>query len=599
MAGTWTESDWHKEKLRIARDAAKSYVGKRNFTGKSQRFIDAVEKEKFRQAVDELDERYPFDKLKDTEKDAVSNLKGEDAAKFLGLTGGNEAFRNSYDPLLKKKMDDFSKLGPLVLGLADEGRDWYSMGAEDLFAKGKELGYDTSTKKGKMDFLRDVGDVQQAHERGKMLEEFNKGTSVWYDIAYPTLMEEARKQITTGRGTQEQLDDARKLDIIMNAGIGVGGPMLGDAGKAFSGVKAAAEASKFKPLQTLAKSPVFKPAALEKYPVVSGMIAPAYQGAAEAEGQIYKERKIDPELEADYTNALLALATGATRPGMIGTAAAFAQQFPGRVASRFSRGIAGATRRGNPVNIEREELGDAFDIYAKLFRGVKKKATNEEETAAKNLKEASDELAKLGGAKTAEEQAKRLAAEEQVKNLINNHGVPVKLSDLEKGNVADKFTDKVMALYYGDADKANEMLAKGTKEQMLADYDDIAKMFVHRDPNNYYKKVMDGYELVNGNKLKSGNYLAALEQAFPSKMAEAYGNDGVYRAGLRTGQILGTLGGSLEPMFKVNPMGMFGFGGRVNMVDTDYKKTPWYKSLSKKQQEAFDDAYEKSKKESE
>ena len=80
-------------------------------------------------------------------------MKGEDAAKFLGLTGGNEAFRNSYDPLLKKKMDDFAKLGPLVLGLSDEGRDWYSMGQADLFAKGEELGYDTKSKKGKMDFL--------------------------------------------------------------------------------------------------------------------------------------------------------------------------------------------------------------------------------------------------------------------------------------------------------------------------------------------------------------------------------------------------------------------------------------------------------------
>jgi hypothetical protein len=38
-------------------------------------------------------------------------------------------------------------------------------------------------------------------------------------------------------------------------------------------------------------------------------------------------------------------------------------------------------------------------------------------------------------------------------------------------------------------------------------------------------------------------------------------------------------------------------GGRPNIVSSaDYKETAWYKKLSKKQQEAFDDAYEKSKK---
>ena len=149
MARKWTERDWHNEKIRIARDAAKAMMEKKDLTGYSKLKIEAIQKEYARTAKQMLDEKYPFDKLKDTERDAVSNFKGEDAAKFLGLTGGNEAFRNSYDPLLKKKMDDFAKLGPLVLGLADEGRDWYNMGATDLFAKGEELGYDTKSKKGK------------------------------------------------------------------------------------------------------------------------------------------------------------------------------------------------------------------------------------------------------------------------------------------------------------------------------------------------------------------------------------------------------------------------------------------------------------------
>lgn len=590
MARTWTEGDWHDEKIRIARDAAKSYVEKRNFEGKNQRFIDSVEKEKFREAVDELNEKYPFDKLKDTEKDAVAGLKGEDAAKFLGLTGGNDVFRNSYDPLLKKKMDDFAKLGPLVLGLADEGRDWYNMGATDLFAKGEELGYDTKSKKGKMDFLSDISDVQMAHDRGKLLEEFNRKNSIWSDLFYPTMMEEARKQITTGRGTQKQLDEARNTDVIFNLLIGAS-PALGDFRIAGPLVKAAA-ASKLKPAQYAGKAAITASKFLDESPVISGLLGSLGQGAIEADRQYYKEG-LDPELEADYKNALLAFITGATRPGMIGTASALSQQLPGENMARFAEGISAATRRGNPVYAERERLGRAYDIYDKLFKNAEKG----QKTAANAGEEAAGNAVNL--AKAAKDN--RLS-EEQIKQLIRTNGTRVNPSDLSKGKDADRFKEQVKALYSGvlNDEEYNKMLAQGTKDKILSDYDKISKMSVYRDPTNTYKRLgqLKDYELVNGNELRPGNYLAGLEQAFPSKMAEAYGNDNWYRTGLRAGQILGTLGGSIEPALKANPFAMLS-GGNVNMVNTDYKETLWYKSLSKKQKEAFDDAYEKSKKASE
>lgn len=588
MARKWTERDWHNEKIRIARDAAKAMMEKKDLTGYSKLKIEAIQKEYARTAKQMLDEKYPFDKLKDTERDAVSNFKGEDAAKFLGLTGGNEAFRNSYDPLLKKKMDDFAKLGPLVLGLADEGRDWYNMGATDLFAKGEELGYDTKSKKGKMDFLRDVGDVQQAHDRGKLLEEFNRENSIWSDLLYPTMMEEARKQITTGRGTQEQLDEARNTDILFNLMIGAA-PAFGDFRLAGPLVKFAA-ARKLKPVQTAGKAAITASKFLDESPVISGSLGSLGQGAIEAERQYYKGG-IDPELEADYRNAILALITGATRPGMIGTASALSQQLPGENMSRFAAGLSAATRRGNPVNAERESLGRAYDIYDKLFKNAEKGIKEE---AGKNVDEGAVNLAKAA-------KDNRLA-EEQIKQLIGTNGTRVNLSDLSKGKAADKFKEQVKALYKGalDNSESDNMLAKGTKDKILSDYDNISKMYVYRDPTNTYNRLgqLKDYELVNGNELRPGNYLSSLEQAFPAKMAEAYGNDNWYKTGLRAGQILGTLGGSIEPALKANPFALLS-GGNVNMVNADYKETLWYKSLSKKQQEAFDDAYEKSKRASE
>lgn len=588
MSKAWTKVEWNDELSRIALDAAKSMMEKKDLTGYSKLKIEAIQNEYIRDAKKRLKEKFPFDKLKDGDKDAVSRLKGDDAAKFLGLTGGNEAFRNSYDPLLKKKMDDFAKLGPLVLGLADEGRDWYNMGATDLFAKGEELGYDTKSKKGKMDFLRDISDVQMAHDRGKLLDEFNRKSSIWSDLLYPTMMEEARKQITTGRGTQELLDEAATTDTIFNLMIGAA-PIFGELGLVGPMSKAAA-ASKLKPLRAAGKADIAASKFLSQFPVITGTLGSLGQGGIEAVRQYYKEG-LDPELEANYNDAILALLTGATRPAMIGTASAFSQQLPGENMSRLAAGVSAATRAGNPVNAERERLGRAYDIYDKLFKnsekGIKEEAGKKVDEVAANLEKAAKD--------------NRLA-EEQIKQLIGTNATKVNLSDLSKGKAADKFKEQVKALYSGvlNDEEYNKMLSQGTKDKILSDYDKISKMSVYRDPANTYKRLgqLKDYELVNGNELRPGNYLSSLEQAFPSKMAEAYGNDIWYKTGLRAGQILGMLGGSIEPALKANPFAVLS-GGNVNLVNTDYKETLWYKSLSKKQKEAFDDAYEKSKKASE
>ena len=553
MARTWTKSEWDDEKWRIAEEAVKSRMAKKNFDGKSQTFIDAVEKELLKKAKANLDKDFGYS-LKDTEKDVISNWKAEDADNYL-LGGGNAAFKNSYNPLVKKKMDDFAKLGPLVLGLADKGRDWYSMGQENLFDAGKKLGYDTSSKKGKMDFLKDIADVQMAHDRGKMLEEFNRKNGILSELFYPTLMEEARRQIVTGQGTQKQLDDAKWTDIMTNELIAMA-PGIGEYGNLLKGTR------------------------LAKYgtnPMVQGTVGALAQGGVEAARQATKEQ-IDPELEADYTAPLLSAFTlGATRPGMIGTAATLASQVPGRPMARFSRGIMGATRKGNPTNAEREELETAMELF-KNFRNGKIK------TVKGNTK---TESIPLYNAKSIED-----IAASQNAYLIDNYGVPVRLNQLADANLASKVPEKLSALY--GKKRANEILANLDAEQVLKDYDAIADMWVRRNPNNFLKKVVPQGEVVNG-KYMSGDYLKNLEKEFPNKVADAYGNDIWYKLGQKTGLGLGVIGGSIEPALKTNPFGPIS-GGRANIINNDYKEAAWYKKLSKKQREAFDDAYEKAKK---
>lgn len=547
MDKEWTKVEWNDELSRIAQDAAKYMVEKGDFTGYSKLKIESIQKEYTRQAKEALKEKYPFDKIDDGNKDAVARLKGEDAAKFLGLTGGNDVFRNSYDPLLKKKMDDFAKLGPLVLGLADEGRDWYNMGATDLFAKGEELGYDTKSKNGKMDFLRDISDVQQAHDRGKLLDEFNKESNILTEMYYPTMMEEMRKQISTGRGSTADVVLSGLLDGGANLLIG-GAPSVGNLGM------------------------------LSKQPFLSGVVGAISQGGLEAARQGAKTL-IDDELEADLAAPLLATTLGATRPGMLGSVSALSQQIPGRGMSRFAAGVSAATRAGNPVYAEREGLEHAFDIYERLFKNRPKRT--------------------------------HYVVRENPADEIMRNGVRIKLPELRDARLAERLKGKVKALYDVDdseksfVENAEDLLSQTQKDKFLADYDNIGEMSLYRDPDNYYKRLdnvvtpreQQGYEVVNG-KLRPGDYLDNLEKAFPAKMAEAYGNDNWYKAGLVLGSLLGDIGGRVEPAIKANPFAPLS-GGNVNMVSTDYKETPWYKSLSKKQQEAFDDAYEKSKRASE
>lgn len=545
MSEEWTRTKWDTQLWKIAEEAAKSRMEKKDLSGYSQSKIDAIQRELERTAKKQLDKDFPFSKLKDTEKNEFLNWKGEEAGNYL-LGGGTESYRNSFNPLAKKKMDDFAKLGPLVLGLADEGRDWYSMGAEDLFAEGKRLGYDTSSKKGKMDFLRDVGDVQQAHERGKLLEEFNKESNILTEMYYPTMMEEMRKQISTGQGSTADVVLSGALDAAVNRAMAAAPLKVTNIGS------------------------------LAQMPIRGAMASALLQGALEGGRQVGKTL-IDDELEADLTPVALATTLGATRPGMIGTVSTVAQQVPTSSMNRFARGVAGATRRGNPTYMER----NAFEEALEMLMGKQKRPTV---TPTRPTLQGKAEPLREGN----------LADQQAIQILSGPQAATYTLPEIANARRIDKAVDQLEALY--GTKKAKDILDKVIdKGQTLKDYDNLAKLFINRDKYNAARQLPVGKELVNG-ELREGDVLTKLEQAFPSKMAEAYGNDKWYKAGLRTGDILGTLGGSIEPVLKVNPLGPLS-GGNWNIVgSTDYKETKWYKSLSKKQQEAFDDAYQKSKK---
>lgn len=542
MAKTWTIGEWEDELHSKADEAVKAHMEKMNMEGYSENKKEAIRNELKKKALTKLKENFKFSKLKDTERDFVSNWKAEDAASFL-LSGGNKAYTDTFNPLNIKKQEDFQKLAPFILGVADEGRDWYNMGNVDLFDAAKKLGYDVSTKKGKNDFLRDVGDVQMAYDRGKLLEEFNSKASLFDELLHPTIMEEARKQISTGRGTEGDLWKAAALDAGINSAMFFA-PSVSNVGR------------------------------LSQIPVRGGMAGALLQGALEG-GRQGGKTLIDDELEVNTMAPLLATTMGATRPGMIGTAATLSQQVPGRAMSRFSRGIAGATRRGNPTYMERDEFGNALDLLLKRQKGAA--------PARPTVKGKSEPL-----------REGNLADQQAIAILSGPNAATYTLPELANARLAEKALPQLEALY--GPEKARTILNNLIdKEKVLKDYDDLSTLFINRDRYNAARQLPVGKELVNG-ELREGDVLNKLEQAFPSKMAEAYGNDKWYKAGLGAGKLLGEVGGRVEPVLKVNPFGPLS-GGRINVTGgDDYKETAWYKKLSKKQQEAFDDAYEKAKK---
>ena len=543
MAKTWTIGEWEDELHSKADEAVKAHMEKMNMEGYSENKKEAIRNELKKKALTKLKDNFKFSKLKDTERDFVSNWKAEDAASFL-LSGGNKAYTDTFNPLNIKKQDDFQKLAPLILGVAEEGRDWYNMGNVDLFNEGKKLGYDVSTKKGKNDFLRDVADVQQSYDRGKILEEFNRENGILSELFWPTVMEEARKQITTGRGTEGDLWKAGILDAGINT------------------------AMYFAPS-------VSKVGSLAQMPVRGGVAGAMLQGALEG-GRQGGKTLLDAELDPNLMAPLLATTMGATRPGMIGTASTLASQIPGKPMARFSRGVAGATRRGNPTYMEREEFENALDMLLGRQRGAKIPNRPTLKGKAEPLTEGN------------------LADQQAIQILSGPQAATYTLPEIANARLAEKALPQLEALY--GTEKARRILNDLVKkERILKDYDDLSNLFINRDRYNAARQLPVGKELING-ELREGDVLTKLEQAFPSKMAEAYGNDKWYKAGLRTGDILGEIGGRIEPILKVNPFGPLS-GGRINVTGgDDYKETKWYKSLSKKQQEAFDDAYEKSKK---
>ena len=263
-------------------------------------------------------------------------------------------------------------------------------------------------------------------------------------------------------------------------------------------------------------------------PIASGILSAIVQGAGEAGRQVYANKLDDQEVEV--APILGAIGAGMTRPAMIGTAQGAVSKLPTKAAMDFARGISKATRAGNPVYSERTALEALLKGYNKDIAPYWNTGNI---TTAKELSNASKYL-----------------FSNKVPKISKVTGVPVK---------GDHTIDA---------------------ESVLNFYDKPIVEAIKRDGNRWVPAELTADELTrfkasnpNSAILHAGN-VNEYRELFPAAFTDRARDNTASRLGLLTGELIGGIGGRVEPMIKVNPF-------NIGNTKPKYTDASWYKDIKK------------------
>jgi len=456
---------------------------------------------------------------KDITEKELSDIAEFPADSMMQWVDGN--FRGDSPWDVEKKVEA-SKIMPLLLGEAKEGKDWYSRTPLDLRGIGKkEFRYDTSTPEGFQGFLNKLGEYQQQYDRANMLKEFqDSGSNYWLSkLFYPSMTQEIENAIATGEGGDEAtLKKLRALDIGANTAMALT-PSI-----AIRGVN----------------------------PLLMGSIDALGQGTVEAGRQAAKEQLSKTGQNADYSDAILAASLGATRPGMATMAAGATQTLPGKFAQDLARGFRSGSRTGGSV--ERARVANAVRDYNEVIANrINMTAPNIDKNELKFI--LTDHKGKLADAVKVPEMAKlfgvtpnangKYSAEQILKYYDLNPEVP-KVLGIKNGEIS-----------YGLRDNSR-----------IPD----ASEFPTSKIDNWLGRHQPYMSL---GKDKYGTY----QNLFPEKAADLDANRAAYVLGQLGGKVIADVGGRAEPIAKANPL-KIGESKAVQKSYTErYKDQPWFKKL--------------------
>lgn len=547
----WSKSDWEDyieeraDKIADQRIQWNISIGYKPLDGDREKYAAEYKRRMLRD--------YPYDKLDARVYQAISKMDDNSAMKWLDGYG--------VDPMNLLKQEEFEKFKPILNGVADEGKDWYSIGSVPLQAFGAELGYKTGTKEGFREFLDKVASMQKEYDRANILKGMDDiAGSTLTQIMYPGLY----------KGIENAIMDPDKNDLSKGEAVALGALDTGVNAGMF-----------------LAPSINMPVRAISSRPIVNATADAVLQGILEEGRQLGAESIAN--VEPDYVAApITAVTAGATRPALVGSAQGLLSGFTGPQAMSFRRGLMGSMRTGNPVVQERQALEDGIDLYNSL---LKREGNLVKDPLSPNVDPRTivfdlPEKKKFGSAKTAD----------MLRSVLD----PIKGKSTVKETVLPDGS-RTTEIFTGPVPES----APIDKEKLLSLYDNLypgfsgklkdGKIIVSKDNPDRIAVVGDSEnteKMRKINKFLTPKTEAILRSAVPNKMAELEGMNNWYKAGMKTGEILGDIGGRLEPTFKVNPLNPFK-DSPLEKKDNAYKDTQWYRNLSKESKAIIDEAFKK------
>lgn len=500
-----------------------------------------------------LMEEYPYEKVSNSDIKALEKTKALDWANFVNRVGG--------DPRAVREKPDIDKYLPLLKGVAKEGQDWYSIGADALkYMASNEYGF-PYTKEGFAEFLGNLGNYQKMYDRGQLVKEMDEEYPVRSTIAkliFPTAY----------KGINNAVADPDNSDLSAAQAAGL------------TGLDGIVDLGQF-----LAPSVQMPGSYFARRALANATADAVLQGALEAGRQAGGASIAD--VDPDYVSVPLATITaGATRPALIGTTQQLLSGFTGPAATSFRRGMMASMKAGNPVFHERQALEDGIDLYNSL---LKREANLAKSPSVPGVNPKTVVLDLPG--------KKRIGSAESADKL---RGVldPLRGKRTVKETVSPNGS-RTTDFFEGPAPEFGAI----NKEKLLNLYDNLYPgfsgelkngKFVVSDKTGRVAAVSDkenSATMAKINKFLTPKTEEILRTVIPSKMSELEGMNNAYRNGLWWGNLLGDVGGRVEPTIKVNPLNPFVSDSPLSDRPGAYKDTQWYQNLSDRSKAIVDAVY--------
>lgn len=542
-------NEWEDVIHDVSLDAAKAYVKWVKNNSKTPP-AEGLEESVYNKLNGFLKQKYPYDAIQNDDMETLKNFSSDDLWRW-------QVHGDSYDPRRKHEAEEMMKYLPFVQGIAPEGESWLD-NRNDLKLKASELGF-SYDQEGLSKFLNKLSKYQTVYDRGQLMKEMRESGLYWpMKLAYPSLMEGIENAVSTGG------------DLSKAQAVGLG---LLDAGAnaAMFGIPGAS-------------------AAKVSSPVAAGVLDAVVQGGLEADRQGLKT-VIDPTLEADPRQAIMASLFGSTRPAILGTAQAAVSKIPGKAAMEVSRGIGKATKAGDPLEIERETVKELVTNHNRIVQKTNDELMNmsiaqvqsrglplsEENIAAAMEYMKKSPLAGLRLERSVSETEKMLGTS-RVNEMAKLLGVDAEKNGTYNVDAFLKAYDK-KPVYTWNVNGPTATITTPTKRPVIKE-----------NPDGSYKVVQYGNDKLFYLSPENSVQYKAL---FPSKYADE-AQASVWRGrGLKAGKVLAGIGGRFEPTFKLNPLNV----GPQNFPE--YRKQDWYTRLGPKSRAIIDEAFKKKMEEDE